>query len=310
LRAGHDHELGSAVEQPRRQQQPDPTKGGTFRSAEARLPDIAAMGFDVLYLPPVHPIGTTYRKGRNNALVAGPLDPGSPWGIGSAEGGHTAIHPELGTIDDFDRFVRVSNRLGLEVALDIAFQASPDHPWVKEHPGWFRHRPDGSIKYAENPPKKYQDIYPLDFESPDWRDLWAALRDVFLFWIEHGVRIFRVDNPHTKAFRFWEWCIAAIRQQHPDVICFTSHSLELRRSSCLSVCRLHGHLHLIAHCRLPGCSDFSRFPSGCRFSLFLPARQCCSAGSPRPDTLSRTPRISSTPPATSAASPRSSPTRS
>ena len=196
----------------------DPTKSGTFRSAEARLPDIAAMGFDVIYLPPVHPIGTTYRKGRNNALVAGPLDPGSPWGIGSAEGGHTAIHPELGTIDDFDRFVRVSNRLGLEVALDIAFQASPDHPWVKEHPSWFRHRPDGSIKYAENPPKKYQDIYPLDFESADWRDLWAALRDVFLFWIGHGVRIFRVDNPHTKAFRFWEWCITAIRQQHPDAI--------------------------------------------------------------------------------------------
>ncbi len=191
----------------------DPTRPGTLRDAEARLPDVAAMGFDVLYLPPVHPIGTTHRKGRNNTLVAGPADPGSPWAIGSKDGGHTAIHPELGTFDDFDRFVAVANRLGLEVALDIAFQASPDHPWVVEHPSWFRHRPDGSIKYAENPPKKYQDIYPLDFESRDWRELWNALRDVFLFWIAHGIRIFRVDNPHTKSFRFWEWCIAEIQQR-------------------------------------------------------------------------------------------------
>jgi starch synthase (maltosyl-transferring) len=196
----------------------DPERSGTFREAEARLPDIAAMGFDVLYLPPVHPIGRTHRKGRNNSLVCEPGDPGSPWAIGSAEGGHTAVEPGLGTIDDFDRFVATASRLGLDVALDIAFQASPDHPWVREHPEWFKHRPDGSIKYAENPPKKYQDIYPLDFESRDWSGLWQALRDVFLFWIAHGVTIFRVDNPHTKAFRFWEWCIAEIKRDHPEAI--------------------------------------------------------------------------------------------
>jgi starch synthase (maltosyl-transferring) len=196
----------------------DPTRSGTFREAELRLADIAAMGFDVLYLPPIHPIGTTHRKGRNNALTASPDDPGSPWAIGSDAGGHTAIHPDLGTLDDFQRFVHVANRLGLEVALDIAFQASPDHPWVREHPEWFRHRPDGSIKYAENPPKKYQDIYPFDFESRDWQGLWQALRDVFLFWLDHGVRVFRVDNPHTKPFRFWEWCIAEIKRQHPEAI--------------------------------------------------------------------------------------------
>ena len=196
----------------------DPTRGGTLRDAETRLADIAAMGFDVLYLPPVHPIGTTHRKGPNNSLTAAADDPGSPWAIGSAAGGHTAIHPELGTLDDFDRFVAVARRLGLTVALDIAFQASPDHPWVREHPEWFRHRPDGSIKYAENPPKKYQDIYPFDFESQDWRGLWSALREVFFFWIDHGVSIFRVDNPHTKAFRFWEWCIASVKQRHPEAI--------------------------------------------------------------------------------------------
>ena len=170
----------------------DATRSGTFRQAEARLVDIAAMGFDVVYLPPVHPIGTTHRKGRNNALTAAPGDPGSPWAIGSSAGGHTAIEPGLGTIDDFDRFVRLANRLGMDIALDIAFQASPDHPWVTEHPEWFKHRPDGSIKYAENPPKKYQDIYPIDFESAEWESLWNALRDVLLFWIDHGVRIFRV----------------------------------------------------------------------------------------------------------------------
>jgi starch synthase (maltosyl-transferring) len=197
---------------------PDPSRSGTFREAEERLADIAAMGFDVVYLPPVHPIGETHRKGRNNALTTSPGDPGSPWAIGSAAGGHTAVEPGLGTIDDFDRFVRLANRLGLDVALDIAFQTSPDHPWVREHPEWFRHRPDGSIKYAENPPKKYQDIYPLDFESAEWAPLWYALRDIFLFWIEHGVRIFRVDNPHTKSFRFWEWVIAGIRRTYPDAI--------------------------------------------------------------------------------------------
>jgi starch synthase (maltosyl-transferring) len=196
----------------------DPSRSGTFRDAEGRLPDIAGMGFDVLYLPPVHPIGHTHRKGRNNALVAAPGDPGSPWAIGSEAGGHTAIDPGLGTLDDFDRFVALANCLGLEVALDIAFQTSPDHPWVREHPEWFTHRPDGSIKYAENPPKKYQDIYPFDFESADWRALWAALRDIFFFWASHGVKIFRVDNPHTKPFRFWEWLIAEVRGRHPDAI--------------------------------------------------------------------------------------------
>jgi len=196
----------------------DPSRSGTFREAESRLGGIAAMGFDVVYLPPVHPIGETHRKGRNNSLNAEPGDPGSPWAIGSAAGGHTAIEPGLGTIDDFDRFVRLANRLGLQVALDVAFQASPDHPWVREHPGWFRHRPDGSIKYAENPPKKYQDIYPIDFESAEWESLWNGLKDVFLFWIGHGVRIFRVDNPHTKSFRFWEWVIAEIRRDYPDAI--------------------------------------------------------------------------------------------
>jgi starch synthase (maltosyl-transferring) len=151
-------------------------------------------------------------------LVALPGDPGSPWAIGSVDGGHTAIEPGLGTFDDFDRFVHVANRLGLRVALDIAFQASPDHPWVREHPEWFKHRPDGTIKYAENPPKKYQDIYPFNFDTVDWERLWAALRDIFLFWIGHGIKIFRVDNPHTKPFRFWEWCLAEIRSEHPDTI--------------------------------------------------------------------------------------------
>ena len=197
---------------------PDPSRSGTFREAEARLPEIADMGFDVLYLPPVHPIGRTHRKGRNNSLVPEPGDPGSPWAIGAAEGGHTAVEPGLGTIADFDRFVSLANRLGLEVALDIAFQASPDHPWVREHPEWFKHRPDGTIKYAENPPKKYQDIYPIDFESAQWESLWSALRDVFLFWVAHGVKTFRVDNPHTKSFRFWEWCIAEIQRAHPDTV--------------------------------------------------------------------------------------------
>jgi starch synthase (maltosyl-transferring) len=197
---------------------PDPSRSGTFVEAAARLPEIAGMGFDVLYLPPVHPIGTTHRKGRNNALTAEATDPGSPWAIGAAAGGHTAIEPGLGTLDDFDRFVAAAQRAGLEIALDIAFQASPDHPWVREHPQWFKHRPDGSIKYAENPPKKYQDIYPIDFESSDAAALWEELKQVFLFWVSHGVKIFRVDNPHTKAFAFWEWCIRQVQGQHPDTI--------------------------------------------------------------------------------------------
>jgi starch synthase (maltosyl-transferring) len=191
---------------------------GTFKDVEKRLPYVRSMGFDVLYLPPIHPIGKAYRKGPNNALTAGPNDPGSPWAIGAAEGGHTAILPQLGTLEDFDRLVAVAAQQGIEIALDIAFQCSPDHPWVREHPEWFRHRPDGTIKYAENPPKKYQDIYPLDFECVDWQALWKALLDVFLFWCGHGVRIFRVDNPHTKPFRFWGWAIAEVQKRYPDAI--------------------------------------------------------------------------------------------
>jgi len=195
----------------------EPGRHGTLRDCAARLEHVAAMGFDVVYLPPIHPIGTTHRKGCNNAPAAEPGDPGSPWAIGGAAGGHTAIHPELGTVDDFDALVRRAHELGLEIALDLALQCSPDHPYVREHPEWFRRRPDGTIQYAENPPKKYQDIYPLDFECEDWRGLWAELRRVVLFWIEHGVRIFRVDNPHTKPFAFWEWLIDTVRAQHPEV---------------------------------------------------------------------------------------------
>ena len=191
---------------------------GTLRDAETRLPDIARMGFDVLYLPPIHPIGRSYRKGPNNTLDAGPDDPGSPWAIGAAEGGHTAVHPELGTLEDFDRFRAACERHGLELALDLAFQCSPDHPWVRAHPEWFRHRPDGTIKYAENPPKKYQDIYPLDFDSEDWRGLWQALLEVTRFWCARGVGIFRVDNPHTKPFRFWRWLIAEIKREYPETV--------------------------------------------------------------------------------------------
>jgi starch synthase (maltosyl-transferring) len=195
-----------------------PPRSGTFRTAAARLPAIAAMGFDVVYLPPIHPIGHSFRKGPNNATESAPGDVGSPWAIGAAEGGHTAVHPDLGTLDDFGLFVAEAGRQGLEVALDYALQCSPDHPWVGEHPEWFRHRADGTIRYAENPPKRYQDTYPLDFGSADRTGLWTALRDVALFWIGHGVRIFRVDNPHTKPFAFWEWLIAEIHRHHPDVV--------------------------------------------------------------------------------------------
>jgi starch synthase (maltosyl-transferring) len=196
----------------------DPGRAGTFADLEAFLPHVASMGFDVVYLPPIHPIGSTFRKGPNNALAAGVGDPGSPWAIGSEAGGHKAVDPALGTLDDFDHLVVRAGALGLEVALDIAFQCSPDHPYAREHPEWFRHRPDGTIQYAENPPKKYQDIYPFDFECDDWRALWRELRSVFEFWVEHGVRIFRVDNPHTKPFPFWEWCVADLRRRHPDVV--------------------------------------------------------------------------------------------
>jgi starch synthase (maltosyl-transferring) len=195
-----------------------PGKHGTFRDVEAKVPEIASMGFDVLYMPPIHPIGRAFRKGRNNAVSAEPGDVGSPWAIGAAEGGHTDLLPELGTFDDFAGLVQTARAYRMELALDIAFQCSPDHPWVKSHPEWFVHRPDGTIQYAENPPKKYQDIYPLNFESSDWRGLWDALYNVFEFWIDHGVRIFRVDNPHTKALPFWEWCIAEVQKDTPDAI--------------------------------------------------------------------------------------------
>jgi starch synthase (maltosyl-transferring) len=191
---------------------------GTLRDVEARLPYVARLGFDVLYLPPIHPIGRINRKGPNNALKAEAADVGSPWAIGAAEGGHKDILPALGTLEDFASLVAKAHETGIELALDIAFQCAPDHPYVAAHPAWFKHRPDGSVQYAENPPKKYQDIYPFDFETEDWRALWAELKSVMDFWIAHGVRIFRVDNPHTKAFPFWEWAIGEIKRAHPDVI--------------------------------------------------------------------------------------------
>ncbi len=196
----------------------EPGRHGTFADCEAWLPYVQRMGFDVLYFPPIHPIGRTRRKGPNNTLDPAPDDFGSPWAIGAAEGGHKAILGDLGTLADFHRLVQRADEHGIEIALDIAFQCSPDHPWVLENPEWFRKRADGSIQYAENPPKKYQDIYPFDFESPQWRELWMALAGVFEYWVEQGVRIFRVDNPHTKAFPFWEWVIARIRAVQPEVI--------------------------------------------------------------------------------------------
>jgi starch synthase (maltosyl-transferring) len=191
---------------------------GTFADARKMLPYIRDMGFDVVYLPPIHPVGRTHRKGRNNALEAGADDPGSPWAIGATQGGHKAIDPRLGTIDDFLRFRAAAEAHGLEVALDMAFQCSPDHPYVRQHPEWFRRLPDGSIQHAENPPKKYEDIVPFDFETDDWPGLWRELLSVFEFWIGHGVKIFRVDNPHTKPFPFWEWVIGEIRSKWPDVL--------------------------------------------------------------------------------------------
>lgn len=191
---------------------------GTFAECEKRLAQVAAMGFDVVYFPPVHPIGRTKRKGPNNTLEAGAADPGSPWAIGAADGGHKAVHPQLGTLDDFRSLVAKARALGIDIALDIAFQCSPDHPYVQEHPEWFRHRPDGSIQYAENPPKKYQDIYPFNFETSAWRALWEELLDVLRFWIGQGVSIFRVDNPHTKPFPFWQWLIDKVQGEHPETI--------------------------------------------------------------------------------------------
>lgn len=195
-----------------------PGQHGTFRDCEARLEYIAGMGFDVIYLPPIHPIGTSFRKGRNNSLSAAPGDHGSPWAIGAAEGGHKSIHPALGTLDDFRWFVKRAGELGLEVALDVALQVSPDHPYVTEHPEWFVRRPDGTIQYAENPPKKYQDIYPFDFQCEAAAELWQELLSIFQFWIGEGIRTFRVDNPHTKSLPFWRFCVAELKREHPDVI--------------------------------------------------------------------------------------------
>src|SRR5919204_1655080 len=195
-----------------------PRSWGGFRGAERILPQLAGLGFDVVYFPPIHPIGTTNRKGRNNALVAAADDPGSPWAIGGDGGGHTAVHAELGTLADFERLVGRTRAVGLEVALDFAIQCSPDHPWLRDHPEWFNRRPDGTLKYAENPPKRYQDIYNVNWESEDWQGLWQALRDVVLFWVARGVHVFRVDNPHTKPIPFWEWLIREVRQRDPRVV--------------------------------------------------------------------------------------------
>jgi starch synthase (maltosyl-transferring) len=195
-----------------------PRSWGGFEGVRRQLPRLAELGFDVLYLPPIHPIGRTNRKGRNNSLEAAPGDPGSPWAIGAEEGGHEAIDPTLGTVEEFERLVKEARELGVEIALDFAIQCSADHPWLHEHPEWFNRRPDGTLKYAENPPKRYQDIYNVNWDSEDWRGLWDALRDVMLLWAERGVRIFRVDNPHTKPLPFWEWLIGEVRGKHPDVI--------------------------------------------------------------------------------------------
>jgi starch synthase (maltosyl-transferring) len=223
------HELEVVVDRPRarfaawyemfpRSQGTDPTRSATLAECAARLPDIAAMGFDVVYLVPIHPIGRVHRKGPNNTLNAGPDDPGSPYAIGADEGGHDAVHPDLGTLEDFRAFVARAGELGMEVALDFAIQCAPDHPWVREHPEWFSYRPDGSIRYAENPPKKYQDIVNLDMLGPHRAAIWDALRGVVEFWIGQGVKTFRVDNPHTKPVAFWEWLIGAIRATHPEVV--------------------------------------------------------------------------------------------
>lgn len=213
-----------------------PGKHGTFKDCERILPDIARMGFNVVYLPPIHPIGKSFRKGKDNSIKCAPNDPGSPWAIGSAEGGHKAVHPELGTLDDFRSFVGQAKKFRLEVAIDIAFQCSPDHPYIKSHPEWFKWRPDGTVQYAENPPKKYEDIVPFNFDTEDRTGLWEELKSVFLFWVEHGVRIFRVDNPHTKPFAFWDWVIAEVKKEDPDVLflseAFTRPKVMYRLAKC------------------------------------------------------------------------------
>jgi starch synthase (maltosyl-transferring) len=197
---------------------PEPGGHGTFKDCEERLSYVAEMGFDVVYLPPIHPIGREHRKGKNNARVAAEADVGSPWAIGASEGGHKAVHPQLGTLSDFRQLVERARALDIDIALDIAFQVAPDHPYVQEHPQWFQRRPDGTIQYAENPPKKYEDIYPFDFETSDWKALWRELESVFRHWCEQGVRIFRVDNPHTKPFAMWEWLIRSIKSDFPETI--------------------------------------------------------------------------------------------
>ena len=204
-----------------------PRSWGGFAGVAEQLPALAELGFDVLYLAPIHPIGRTNRKGRNNALVAGPGDPGSPWAIGGPEGGHTAVHPDLGTPADFDALVAAGRAHGIEIALDFAIQCSADHPWLAAHPEWFHRRPDGTLKYAENPPKRYQDIYNVNFACEDWRALWGALRDALRFWIDRGVRVFRVDNPHTKPLAFWQWLLGDVRRTHPEVI-FLSEAFTRR----------------------------------------------------------------------------------
>ena len=196
----------------------EPGVHGTFKDCDRLLSYVASMGFDTLYLPPIHPVGYTHRKGKNNSITAAADDPGSPWAIGSAEGGHKSIHPQLGTVEEFRSFVAKAESLDLEVALDLAYQCSPDHPYVREHPTWFRWRPDGTVQFAENPPKKYQDIYPLDFTTEEWRELWEELKSIVEFWREQGIRIFRVDNPHTKPLPFWQWLIDTVKQDHPEVI--------------------------------------------------------------------------------------------
>jgi len=196
----------------------EPGRHGTFKDVEQLLPMVSKLGFDVLYFPPVHPIGEINRKGKNNTLNAGTGDPGSPWAIGNRKGGHKAIHPQLGTMKDFKRLNKAANDLGIELAMDIAYQCAPDHPYVKEHPQWFKWRPDGTVQFAENPPKKYEDILPFDFETDDWQNLWLELKSIIDYWISAGVRIFRIDNPHTKAFPFWEWMIAEVRKKDPDVL--------------------------------------------------------------------------------------------
>jgi starch synthase (maltosyl-transferring) len=225
----HDPPIGIEVDRVRarfstwyelfpRSASPDPERHGTFADVEAQLPEIAELGFDVLYLPPIHPIGRSERKGPNNKVSSGKNDPGSPWAIGGTEGGHKSLHPQLGSMAQFDRLVSKARELGIDVALDIAFQCSPDHPYVREHPEWFLKRPDGTIQYAENPPKKYQDIFPFNFETPAWRELWTELTSIVKFWAGHGVRVFRVDNPHTKPFPMWDALIADVKRDHPDAL--------------------------------------------------------------------------------------------